>query len=138
METVVLEPVRGEAFRVGVSTGPPKALDAANPTSSSRTTRTFGAPAGGLSGSIAGKLASLASRGNVALERRVRDRKDVASPGVVTHRSVPFCDCRLSDSRRRAMAQAKWSGLAYPAEPCVCPADEDISRASTMLGLAIR
>src|SRR6187551_1936957 len=51
---------------VGVAHGPPNALEAANPTSSSRTTSTLGAPAGGRSGSIGGNLASgsLASRGS--------------------------------------------------------------------------
>jgi hypothetical protein len=51
---------------VGVAHGPPNALEAANPTSSSRTTSTLGAPAGGSSGSIGGNLASgsLASRGS--------------------------------------------------------------------------
>src|SRR5207245_1254582 len=51
---------------VGVAHGPPNTLEAANPTSSSRTTSTFGAPAGGSSGSIAGNVASgsLASRGS--------------------------------------------------------------------------
>ncbi len=39
---------------VGVWQGPPKALDAPNPTSSRRTTSTLGAPAGGTSGSIGG------------------------------------------------------------------------------------
>src|SRR6478752_954920 len=43
---------------VGVWHGPPNALDAPKPTSSSRITRTFGAPAGGRSGSMAGKLVS--------------------------------------------------------------------------------
>src|SRR6476620_7076673 len=51
---------------VGVAHGPPNALEAAKPTSSSRTTSTFGAPAGGRSGSIGGNVASgsLASRGS--------------------------------------------------------------------------
>src|SRR5678815_5248707 len=51
---------------VGVAHGPPNALEAAKPTSSSRTTSTFGAPAGGSSGSIGGNVASgsLASRGS--------------------------------------------------------------------------
>src|SRR5512133_2351662 len=50
---------------VGVAHGPPNALEAAKPTSSSRMTRTFGAPSGGRSGSIGGNVASgsLASRG---------------------------------------------------------------------------
>ena len=39
---------------VGVSHGPPKALEAPKPTSSIRTISTFGAPAGGRSGSIGG------------------------------------------------------------------------------------
>src|SRR3954452_6185656 len=53
---------------VGVAHGPPKALEAAKPTSSSRTTRTLGAPAGGRSGSIGGNVAagSLASIGRSA------------------------------------------------------------------------
>src|SRR6187200_1953773 len=51
---------------VGVAHGPPNALDAAKPTSSSRMTSTLGAPAGGCSGSIGGNFASgsLASKGN--------------------------------------------------------------------------
>src|SRR5690242_21863805 len=50
---------------VGVAHGPPNALEAPKPTSSSRTTSTFGAPSGGRSGSIGGNVASgsLASRG---------------------------------------------------------------------------
>src|SRR3954465_12932430 len=52
---------------VGVAHGPPNALDAAKPTSSSNTTSTLGAPAGGRRGSIAGNDASgsLASYGSV-------------------------------------------------------------------------
>ena len=51
---------------VGVAHGPPNALEAAKPTSSSKMTSTLGAPAGGWSGSIAGNDASgsLASRGS--------------------------------------------------------------------------
>src|SRR3954454_15444787 len=51
----------------GVAHGPPNALDAAKPTSSSKTTSTLGAPAGGRSGSIAANDASgsLASYGSV-------------------------------------------------------------------------
>src|SRR5206468_4371998 len=51
---------------VGVAHGPPNALEAAKPTSSSRTIRTFGARAGGRSGSIAGNFdpGSFASRGS--------------------------------------------------------------------------
>jgi hypothetical protein len=40
---------------VGVEIAPPKALDAAKPTSSSSTMRTLGAPSGGRSGTIGGK-----------------------------------------------------------------------------------
>ncbi len=43
---------------VGVAHGPPNALDAPNPTSSSSTTSTFGAPSGGSSGSIGGNAVS--------------------------------------------------------------------------------
>ena len=51
---------------VGVAHGPPNALDAAKPTSSSKMTSTLGAPAGGCSGSIGGNVASgsFASNGN--------------------------------------------------------------------------
>src|SRR6188508_3297245 len=52
---------------VGVAHGPPNALDAAKPTSSSKMTSTLGAPVGGCSGSIAGNDVSgaLASYGSV-------------------------------------------------------------------------
>ena len=43
---------------VGVRHGPPNALEAPKPTSSSRMTRTFGAPSGGSKGSIGGKAVS--------------------------------------------------------------------------------
>src|SRR4051812_49511307 len=51
---------------VGVAHGPPNALEAAKPTSSRRMTSTFGAPAGGRSGSIGGKLeaGALAAEGD--------------------------------------------------------------------------
>ena len=43
---------------VGIRQGPPNVLDAPKPTSSSRTTRTLGAPSGGSSGSIGGNAVS--------------------------------------------------------------------------------
>ena len=49
-----LRPFAASRSTFGVLIGPPKALDAPKPTSSIRTTRTFGAPAGGRSGSIGG------------------------------------------------------------------------------------
>ena len=49
-----LQPVAARRSAVGVAQGPPKALEAPKPTSSSRTTSTFGAPSGGRSGSIGG------------------------------------------------------------------------------------
>ena len=52
---VYLRPPAARRSAVGMLTGPPKELEAPKPTSSSRTTRTLGAPAGGRSGSIAGK-----------------------------------------------------------------------------------
>ena len=59
-------PFAARRSAVGVEIGPPNALEAAKPTSSSRTTRTLGAPSGGRSGSIGGKVAagSFASRGS--------------------------------------------------------------------------
>src|SRR3954451_3006697 len=61
-----LRPLPASRSAVGVAHGPPKALEAAKPTSSSRMTSTLGAPAGGRSGSIAANDASgsLASSGS--------------------------------------------------------------------------
>ena len=53
-----LRPCPASRSAVGVAHGPPNALDAAKPTSSSRMTRTFGAPSGGRSCSIGGNFAS--------------------------------------------------------------------------------
>ena len=53
-----LSPFAASRSAVGVAHGPPKALEAPKPTSSSRMMRTFGAPAGGRSGSIGGNFAS--------------------------------------------------------------------------------
>ena len=49
-----LSPFVARRSAVGVEIGPPNALEAAKPTSSSRMTSTFGAPSGGRSGSIGG------------------------------------------------------------------------------------
>src|SRR6476646_4246808 len=61
-----LRPFPARRSAVGVAHGPPNALEAAKPTSSSKMTSTFGAPAGGSSGSIGENVASgsLASRGS--------------------------------------------------------------------------
>src|SRR5215212_8671981 len=53
-----LRPLAASRSAVGVEHGPPKTLEAPKPTSSSRTTSTFGAPSGGLTGSIGGKWVS--------------------------------------------------------------------------------
>ena len=53
-----VSPPAASRSAVGVWHGPPNALDAPKPTSSSRTTSTFGAPSGGSSGSIGGKAVS--------------------------------------------------------------------------------
>src|SRR5215203_7482532 len=53
-----LSPPAASRSAVGVLHGPPNALDAPKPTSSRRTTRTFGAPAGGSNGSIGGNAVS--------------------------------------------------------------------------------
>src|SRR3954467_14491859 len=60
---VYFRPSAASRSAVGVRQGPPKALDAPKPTSSSRMTRTLGALAGGRSGTIgenfvSGSLAS--------------------------------------------------------------------------------
>ena len=49
-----VRPSAASRSAVGVSHGPPNALEAPNPTSSIRAMITFGAPAGGRSGSIGG------------------------------------------------------------------------------------
>src|SRR4051794_35638265 len=53
-----LKPLAASRSAVGVWHGPPNALEAPKPTSSSRTIRTFGAPAGGNRGWIAGNVVS--------------------------------------------------------------------------------
>src|SRR3954453_15260419 len=65
-ERLYFRPFPASRWAGGVAHGPPNALEAANPTSSSRTTSTFGARAGGRSCSIAGNFAagSFASRGS--------------------------------------------------------------------------
>ena len=51
---VYFNPAAASRSAVGVAIGPPNALDAPNPTSSSNTTNTFGAPTGGRSRVIGG------------------------------------------------------------------------------------
>ena len=51
-------PFAARRSAVGVEQGPPNALDEPKPASSSRTTSTFGAPAGGRNGSIGGNEVS--------------------------------------------------------------------------------
>jgi hypothetical protein len=51
-------PLAARRSAVGVAMTPPKAEDAAKPTSSRRATRTFRAPDGGRSGSIGGNVAA--------------------------------------------------------------------------------
>src|SRR5215218_1809360 len=63
---VYFKPPAASRSAVGVWHGPPKALEAAKPTSSSSTTRTLGAPDGGRSGSIGGKLAAGSLASNTA------------------------------------------------------------------------
>src|SRR3954468_20213309 len=53
-----VRPPAARRSALGVAHGPPKALEAPNPTSSSRMTSTFGAPLGGRSGSIGGNAVS--------------------------------------------------------------------------------
>jgi hypothetical protein len=55
---VYRRPALASRSAVGIRHGPPKALEAPKPTSSSSTTSTLGAPAGGRSGRIGGKVAS--------------------------------------------------------------------------------
>ena len=52
-----LSPAPARRSAVGVWQGPPKALELPKPASSIRTIRTFGAPAGGRSGSIGANFA---------------------------------------------------------------------------------
>jgi hypothetical protein len=55
---VYLSPPAASRSAVGIRQGPPKALEAPKPTSSSSTTRTLGAPTGGRSGRIGGNSVS--------------------------------------------------------------------------------
>jgi hypothetical protein len=55
---VYLRPFLARRSAFGMFTGPPKALEAPNPTSSIRRMRTFGAPEGGRSGVIGGNVVS--------------------------------------------------------------------------------
>src|SRR4051812_24631012 len=110
-------PFRANRSAVGVAHGPPNALEAANPTSSSRTTSTFGARAGGRSGSIAGNFAagSFASRGTSpsygrsGIGRTSRERWSLirySSPGPhesgPRDRVQPFTGRRLSPAHLSA------------------------------------
>ena len=55
---VYFSPLSASRSAVGVWHGPPNALEAPKPTSSSRITSTFGAPSGGRSGTIGGYYVS--------------------------------------------------------------------------------
>jgi len=55
---VYFNPPAANRSAVGVLMGPPKALEPANPTSSSRMIRILGAPWGGRSGSMGGNFVS--------------------------------------------------------------------------------
>src|SRR6476619_4617397 len=82
-----LRPFAARRSAVGVLHGPPNALEAAKPTSSSRTTRTFGAPSGGVTGSIggndvSGSLASYVVRPMCLLDGIGRFARDGLSLGM--------------------------------------------------------
>src|SRR4051794_29530682 len=84
---------------VGVAHGPPNALEAAKPTSSSSTTSTLGAPAGGRSGSIGGKVAagSLASIGgspSYGLSGIGRTSRELWSVTLHSFRAIRACGLR--------------------------------------------
>src|SRR6476619_222531 len=124
-----LRPFPASRSAVGVEHGPPNALEAAKPTSSRRTTRTFGAPAGGRSGSIGGNVASgsLASRGSSPSYRRSGIGSTSRSIWPVTLDSSPRsrapwtgsrepCGCAIAQRRAR---QATGSGDHHTVTPCV-------------------
>jgi hypothetical protein len=69
---VNLNPSAANASATGVWHGPPNALDAPKPTSSSRITNTLGAPAGGRNGSIGGYDVSGSLASNVTNPDRRR------------------------------------------------------------------
>src|SRR4051812_39115879 len=84
-------PCPARRSNVGVSHGPPNALDEPNPASSSMTTNTFGAPAGGRTGSIGGYAVSGSFASNVVsptcvgsgigkAERETSDEDTVGAP----------------------------------------------------------
>src|SRR4051812_39242253 len=98
-------PLPASRSAVGVAHGPPNALDAAKPTSSSKITSTLGAPAGGRSGSTAGNNASgsLASCGSVP------------SNGLSGIGSTSRCG--PSDSVRPTRFPSTGCGLVHPRAP---------------------
>src|SRR6185436_10680407 len=69
---VYFRPLLASRSAVGVAHGPPNALEAAKPTSSSKMTSTLGAPTGGWSGAIGWNFASgsFASKGSGPSYRR--------------------------------------------------------------------
>ena len=99
-------PLPARRSAVGVLHGPPKALEAAKPTSSSSTISTFGAPAGGRSGSIGGNCASRASSGASAIDMRsgIGSTDRSRSPMAFALRRIP--------ARSRQGRDSPWGRLA--------------------------
>ena len=77
---------------VGVRIGPPNALDAAKPTSSSSTRITFGASSGGRKGSIGGNFVSGSWRQRWSIQRGVHPGLEgsIAESCLVSSRSSPL------------------------------------------------
>src|SRR3954451_18906847 len=128
------KPFAASRSAVGVAQGPPNALEAAKPTSSSRMTSTFGAPAGGRSGSIAGNAASaaLASTGSVpsnGLSGIGKSSRGVSS--VILSSSSPWASAlALVASRRGVRHCAKLAlrpatGRALSAAPSYSDSPQD-------------
>src|SRR4051794_1916521 len=122
------KPFAASRSAVGVAHGPPNALDAAKPTSSSRMTSTFGAPAGGASGSIAGNDAagSLASYGSVPLNGLSGIGKTSRGPLSVNLGSSPHHAASMASNSalrtRTAVDRLLGPGVYHHSSPSQCPA----------------
>jgi hypothetical protein len=94
---VYFRPVAASRSALGVRHGPPNALDAPKPTSSSRTISTLGAPVGGRSGRIGGNFVSGSFASSVVRPTGLRSGIGNTSRGTQSRRSiVPSESCWAS------------------------------------------
>jgi hypothetical protein len=120
---VYFRPSPASRSAVGVPIGPPNALDAPNPTSSSSTTRTLGAPGGGRSRVIGGNDVSGSFASYVvspACARSGIGRTDREMSGVLMSASLPLPPVEYD--RRHGWAQRPRRSGCVPAASLLHPA----------------